>query len=167
MSRDISGPNNPNWKGGITRRRDGRVLLYSPDHPNAVRHGVTPYVLRSRLVAEDELGRHLTKSEVVHHVDDDPSRDVGDNLEVTTQPEHARHHTAGRARDPRNGRLIPAGVGVPATPANRVKTCVICGSSFEPDRRHRNRQQCCGQKCGHQLGARQAAATKSAARSAA
>jgi hypothetical protein len=102
------GADNPNWKGGVARRTGGRIGIYSPGHPNAelVGKGKTPYVFRYRLEAEKHLGRYLEPGEVVHHVDDQPTNDVAENLEVKpSQAEHAREHYYRRRRNPVTGRL--------------------------------------------------------------
>lgn len=67
-----------------------------PAHPNANKLG---YVLEHRLVMEEELGRFLDPSEVVHHVNHDPSDNRPENLEVLPhQSEHAREHAIERHR---------------------------------------------------------------------
>jgi hypothetical protein len=59
------GETNSNWKGGITIEPSGRVLVRVNQKS----------VYRYRLVMEEQLGRKLKKSEIVHHingvVDDD------------------------------------------------------------------------------------------------
>lgn len=49
----------------------------------------------ARLLVEESLGRTLTRDEVVHHIDGDPSNDVLSNLEVMTRSEHASIHKKG------------------------------------------------------------------------
>ncbi len=62
----------------ITRDKDGYILQYDPEHPAAIRG----FVGQHRLVAERELGRLLTRSEVVHHLNINPSDNRPDNLIV-------------------------------------------------------------------------------------
>lgn len=73
------GPKNPAWKGGRIHDKSGYVLIWSPHHPAANSGG---YVREHRLVVEKSLGRYLTDTEVVHHIDEDPSNNNLDNLVV-------------------------------------------------------------------------------------
>jgi len=59
----ISGKNNPNWKGGKKKSRDYWYIL-KPNHPRANKQG---YVKRANLVMEKMIGRFLEIDEVVHH----------------------------------------------------------------------------------------------------
>ena len=68
---------------------DGRVCVYVPDHPKANNRG---YVLRSRYVVEQHLGRFLLESEEVHHKNEDKTDDDYDNLKVMMAGGHARLH---------------------------------------------------------------------------
>lgn len=74
-----SGAKHHLWKGGRTTDKAGYVLVWAPDHPFANRAG---YVREHRLVAEEKLGRLLLPTEVVHHIDDDPSNNSPENLVV-------------------------------------------------------------------------------------
>lgn len=67
------------WKGGRKKGKGGYVLVLSKDHPNADSQG---YVPEHRLVAEQVLGRYLTKEEIVHHIDGNPTNNQPSNLEV-------------------------------------------------------------------------------------
>lgn len=115
-TRDISGQNNPmfgirrtgennpmfgkrkaashRWKGGRKIRRDGYVLICVPDdypNPATVSSSGTKYALEHRVVMESHIGRYLTKQEVVHHIDENPSNNDISNLRLyATQAEHIR-----------------------------------------------------------------------------
>src|SRR5271157_273377 len=54
------GAQNSAWKGGRRVDADGYILLWMPEHPAANSGG---YVREHRLVAEEMLGRRLTKTE--------------------------------------------------------------------------------------------------------
>lgn len=76
---------NPAWKGGRKIRKDGYILVYSPDHPFAS----DAYVLEHRLVMEQMIGRYLLPTEVVHHRDENPSNNAPENLQLfSSQAEH-------------------------------------------------------------------------------
>ncbi len=64
-------------------------------HPFATRHG---YVLEHRIVVENNLGRILEKSEVVHHKNGNKKDNRISNLEVMTKEAHARLHQLGVGR---------------------------------------------------------------------
>jgi len=75
---------------GFVIRKDGRKLIYMPEHPNIMRGG---YVLNSRLVMETKMGRYLTDIEIVHHLDFNKSNDNLDNLYLfKNQSEHIKYH---------------------------------------------------------------------------
>lgn len=97
MRRPYLGAENPNWKGG--RVRGGHMgrywMRFVPEHPSANTIG---YVLEHRIVMEETLGRLLDRSEVVHHINGDPTDNRPENLDVTTQSEHASSHGAKRER---------------------------------------------------------------------
>lgn len=99
-----SGELNPKWRGGEVTMPDGRVLIYSPNHPNPGVCGL--YVLRYRLVMEKVLGRYLTKDEIVHHRNEIVWDDRPENLLVTTFSQHATIHNANRKRNSK-GQYLP------------------------------------------------------------
>lgn len=84
------GENNPKWRGGEVLRKDGRTLIYRPDHPYP--NFCKIYVYRYRLVVEESLGRYLLPAEIVHHINGDPSDDRIENLSVMSQADHMRAH---------------------------------------------------------------------------
>ena len=88
-----AGELHPNWKGGRVLRK-GYVQIYSPEHPMRTKLG---YVSEHRLVMEKKLGRHLLKSEVVHHIDGDTLNNHPDNLGLfSSNAEHLKHELKGR-----------------------------------------------------------------------
>ncbi len=93
QSEQQSGIGNPCWRGG--RKLDGGYWYrYLPEHPMATLHG---YVLEHRLVMEDMLGRFLSRSEVVHHKDDDTQNNSPDNLELfASNADHLRATISGK-----------------------------------------------------------------------
>lgn len=69
----------------------GYRLLYLPEHPMANAFG---YVPEHRYVMAEHLGRTLMSDEIVHHINEDPSDNRIENLQVMTKAEHQRHHRA-------------------------------------------------------------------------
>lgn len=88
-----SGDRHTNWKGG-RKLVKGYVYIYSPDHPCRTKSN---YVSEHRLVMEKKLGRHLLRTEVVHHRDGDPKNNHPDNLECfSCNSEHLKHELTGK-----------------------------------------------------------------------
>lgn len=87
---DISGPNNPNWKGGEHKRKDGYHLVRDGFKPSSARGA--RYKLLHRIVMEKHLGRSLRRDEVVHHKNGNKGDNRTENLEIITQAEHALLH---------------------------------------------------------------------------
>lgn len=84
------GTNNPKWRGGSIREKDGRLLIYAPDHPYPNHSGI--YVYRYRLAMEAHLGRILEPNEIVHHINGDCTDDCLENLTLTNKSDHGRFH---------------------------------------------------------------------------
>ena len=53
-----------------------------------------------RVIMEQALGRALTSSEIIHHIDGNHRNNARENLELTTRAEHARHHFALHRKPP-------------------------------------------------------------------
>lgn len=99
--RNYRGENNPKWRGGrISSKVDGRVYVYSPCHPLATKSG---YVYEYRLAVEAKIGRLLTREEIVHHTNADPSQSDPSALVPITQAQHAALEVERRFRDPATG----------------------------------------------------------------
>lgn len=82
----MSGDNNPAWKGGVTIFKThgnyvGVRYVRCPDEflSMARKDG---YVMEHRLFVARAMGRCLTRAEVVHHVDHDPTNNVLTNLQL-------------------------------------------------------------------------------------
>jgi len=85
-----AGENNYRWRGGRYYDSYGYVLAQSPTHPHANGNG---YVFEHRLVMEAHLGRTLSPTEVVHHINGIPDDNRRENLErFDSQSDHVRWH---------------------------------------------------------------------------
>lgn len=81
----LRGKNHPNHKGGLCFSggrwhvvpREGGVIAFS------------------RVLMEGALRRHLLSTEIVHHINEDPTDDRLDNLQILTRGEHLKVHRAG------------------------------------------------------------------------
>ena len=83
------GENHPLWKGGIKKRKDGYVYIHKPEHPN----NSNGYMLEHRIVMENQLGRILSKEEIVHHVNNIKNDNRIENLMLLKdQAEHLAVH---------------------------------------------------------------------------
>ena len=77
-------PHNP------TRDSRGYIWLFKPTHPNCVSNG---YIKEHRYVIEKKIGRYLTKSEVVHHINGIRADNRIGNLRLfSTHSAHMKHH---------------------------------------------------------------------------
>ena len=80
----------------------GRYAVKVVDHPAANNRG---YILRSRYIMEQHLGRYLLSSEEVHHINEDKTDDRIENLEIKSKSEHARDHMKNKSNFPINRKL--------------------------------------------------------------
>ena len=86
----IYGEENHAYINGRTHTAKGYILILKSDHPNKNTNG---YVYEHRLVMEKYLGRYLTKKEVVHHKDENPSNNKISNLKLFKHKnEHLLYH---------------------------------------------------------------------------
>jgi len=97
------GPKNPAWKGGVTLKRPkgnytGVRYVRAPTWalPMARADG---YIAEHRLVMAATVGRLLTRTEVVHHLDHYPANNAPTNLEMW--PSNGSHKAA------EHGRVVP------------------------------------------------------------
>lgn len=88
-----TGRRNPSWKGGRLIDKDGYVLIYAPDHPNARKNG---HVLEHRMAMAAHLGRALEKREVVHHERSKRDNKADELRLFPNNAEHLRHELTGR-----------------------------------------------------------------------
>lgn len=98
--RGVRGPDNPLFKGKI-QNRDGYVLVYAPDHPDAYKSPPSRvgYVLEHRLVCEQKLGRPIKKGEHVHHINGVRDDNRPENLVALSPSEHRKAHSWAPIRD--------------------------------------------------------------------
>lgn len=75
---------------GYSIKDSGYTLIYKKEHPNADKKGYVPI---HRLIVESNIGRYLTKSEVIHHKDKDKTNNSIDNLEILNSSQHAMIHS--------------------------------------------------------------------------
>ena len=78
--------NNGRWNGGRTICKNYMYVL-RPHHKFATVKG---YVLEHRYIIELDLGRYLTKNEVVHHVDGNKLNNEENNLKLMSHSEHSK-----------------------------------------------------------------------------
>jgi hypothetical protein len=84
-----------------------------------------------RFIMEEHIGRKLLKSEVVHHINSDPTDNRIDNLLLCSRAEHTRLHKLGtKASDETKERLRLARLGdknpMFGKPAHNRKDVQLC-----------------------------------------
>lgn len=77
------------YGGHRKKRTDGYIMVYVPDHPLSTKDG---YVMEHILIMEKEIGRFITRDEVVHHKNHIRDDNRIENLELMTFKEHAGMH---------------------------------------------------------------------------
>lgn len=85
-----SGEKHPRWKGGRRKSSWGYILVFAPLHPLVTNQGC---VFEHRLIAEKALGRFLTATEVIHHLNEIRDDNRLENLYLCKDTaEHMRIH---------------------------------------------------------------------------
>ena len=90
----MRGKNNPQY-GKVRKRkikRMGYIHIYKPEHPRASKQG---YIPEQVLIVEENIGRYLKDSEVVHHINLVKDDNRIENLQLMTTKEHGRIHMIG------------------------------------------------------------------------
>lgn len=64
-------------------------MIWKPNHPRSTTRG---YIAEHRLFMEEYLGRPLTESEIVHHVNGIKHDNRIENLELTFSSQHTTYH---------------------------------------------------------------------------
>lgn len=105
--------------------RSNYKYLYLPEHPHSGKQG---YIAEHRVIVENEIGRFLTKSEVVHHKNGDTQDNNIDNLQLCSSP--GQHIKLYHPEVVEKSRL--ANLGKRPKNYNRgIKSCPICETDFE------------------------------------
>jgi len=86
LYKGMTGPLGPSWKGGRSVNSHGYVLVYAPNFSKPGKNGVA---LEHRVVMENSLGRPLTESESVHHINGIRDDNRIENLQLR-QGKHGR-----------------------------------------------------------------------------
>lgn len=85
--------------------RSGYRYLFRPKHPFSTRQG---YIAEHRVKMEEKIGRYLTKSEVVHHINHLRHDNRIENLQLMRKRAHQKLHMKERAEEviPRNRDVV-------------------------------------------------------------
>ena len=89
MRRGAHGEAHGNWRGGRFVVGGYAFVRVYPDDPMYVMASRNGYILEHRLVLARRLGRPLTRSETVHHIDSNTQNNTPDNLQLR-QGRHGR-----------------------------------------------------------------------------
>lgn len=76
-----------------TRILNGYRVIYMPDHPSAMKSdNWNGYIYEHIAIAEERLGRKISKDEVCHHLDGNRQNNDSDNVIVILRSEHSKLH---------------------------------------------------------------------------
>ena len=133
-SRRMTGANCPKFNGYRTTGGNGRYILVRPpaNYPFPESVGVRGYIREHRMVMELHIGRPLTRSEVVHHINGDTKDNRIENLDlVSSQAEHIRGEFTDSPRMQLRWPLCSEGCGRQAKPYKGVAyaACSRCRRS--------------------------------------
>ncbi len=122
--------------GKRTVRPDGYMVVRCVHYPGVK----SKHVLEHRLVMAAHLGRPLTVEEHIHHRNGDRADNRIENLELTTNSEHRKHHESLLSREQKAYRLARCIEGIRARKKPRFpRFCECgCGETFQtPDAKGR------------------------------
>lgn len=85
-----TGSNRGTWKGGKGITSQGYVWLYDGHNK--------PLLLEHRFVMEQHIGRHLLRSEDIHHINGNKTDNRIENLQLILKAEHTKLHHNYRKR---------------------------------------------------------------------
>ena len=96
--RKMTGPKNPAWKGGVTYfKRKGKYANQAIKYVRCPQEFLAMarkdgYVMQHRLIVAMKLGRPLTRTECVHHINHDATDNRLENLMLfASNADHKRH----------------------------------------------------------------------------
>ena len=124
---------------GDTKVKAGRIVVMCEDRE---------WRLRYRLRMEEVLGRKLSRTEQVHHIDGNPLNDELDNLEVVSLAEHNKIHKKGIKLSTEHCKRIAEGRKKVPLKVYETIICLGCGESIPRKVRFKhNDQKFCSRKC--------------------
>lgn len=95
IAKSQEGSGNSYWNGGETISHGGYVTILKPEHPF---RDVNKRVKEERLVVEKNIGRYLTKDEIIHHRNRIKTDNRLCNLQIVSRSEHSKIHWEDRRK---------------------------------------------------------------------